>query len=498
MKLKNIILTMAIVFAGGFVTSCNTEMPSEPVPTPEAATVSFILTTGGVETKVGDYTGSDGTDYTKATEEELQINDVFIAIFDENGQLVDGVYRSFDTHPEPVDNESPNSNNLTREYTITGIQLTPGAYEFLAIANSTLTYLSNGEPLYDTYTEYQDLIEKNLQGGQHTAIFEPSKLVKVSELFPKTISATETAPIRIPLLQLAAKFELSFTVDAKREAYGEPYHENFKYSPKDVHEWLNTEKNAPPEAGFEECNDKIQSHGITEYMGVAISWQGNGQKGYHITNEFDHIQPYAEWVYDVKELTIFNIETETSVVLDAINEESDYLRSITLNENLDGVITFYSYEKDFKTENPITVQVKGDLNKKVVLEVTRKQGKFILAWLKKNDSGDPILSGGKYQLESGWGNEGSVVFLDIPNEVFETISDPVIIQTPLQKHENVILSSIINPVDDGEFCFTDGVIHGNIYTINALISIDKAINQEIKTSWVVNSWNIMGTEITFH
>ena len=171
----------------------------------------MTLTLGEVTamTKAG---GDIAEGYTYSTEDEVKVNNVVVAIFNEaNGTVGECLeYKSV-----AFDGEIPNSTvtidgKTLIAYKIDNIQAKTGKVRIVAIANSTH---------YEDLARLGTTTYENLKGLSETVsggTFDASNLVKVGELAAYDLNTAVTS-ISVPMTQLAARIDMKFTVDEEPE-----------------------------------------------------------------------------------------------------------------------------------------------------------------------------------------------------------------------------------------------------------------------------------------
>jgi hypothetical protein len=171
----------------------------------------MTLTLGEVTamTKAG---GDIAEGYTYSTEDEVKVNNVVVAIFNEaNGTVGECLeYKSV-----AFDGGIPNSTvtidgKTLIAYKIDNIQAKTGKVRIVAIANSTH---------YEDLARLGTTTYENLKGLSETVsggTFDASNLVKVGELAAYDLNTAVTS-ISVPMTQLAARIDMKFTVDEEPE-----------------------------------------------------------------------------------------------------------------------------------------------------------------------------------------------------------------------------------------------------------------------------------------
>ena len=214
MKTKNIFLT-AISALFIFAACTEEKIIDEPGVSGKGDLV-IELSPSSVITKAA----AEDKGYVYATEEELNVQDCWIFVFDQkNGEYITSEYFAGDNLSEAehdyVDNPAPNGGSQTykKGYKVTLTGLDYGTYDFWVVANPTE---SN-----EAYKSCQslDALKEIIEGGDsyQTAFADKAnQLVKVGNKLAKFDVTTVASPIQIPLTQLAARVELKVRVDIPR------------------------------------------------------------------------------------------------------------------------------------------------------------------------------------------------------------------------------------------------------------------------------------------
>ena len=209
MKIRNI---LSVLFVGLLFTSCNSEEEVQR-GNEDGRDISFSMTlTLGEVTAMTKAGGDIAEGYTYSTEDEVKVNNVVVAIFNEaNGTVGECLeYKSV-----AFDGGIPNSTvtidgKTLIAYKIDNIQAKTGKVRIVAIANSTH---------YDDLARLGTTTYENLKGLSETVsggTFDASNLVKVGELAAYDLNTAVTS-ISVPMTQLAARIDMKFTVDEEPE-----------------------------------------------------------------------------------------------------------------------------------------------------------------------------------------------------------------------------------------------------------------------------------------
>ena len=209
MKIMNI---LSVLFVGLLFTSCNSEEEVQR-GNEDGRDISFSMTlTLGEVTAMTKAGGDIAEGYTYSTEDEVKVNNVVVAIFNEaNGTVGECLeYKSV-----AFDGGIPNSTvtidgKTLIAYKIDNIQAKTGKVRIVAIANSTH---------YEDLARLGTTTYENLKGLSETVsggTFDASNLVKVGELAAYDLNKAVTS-ISVPMTQLAARIDMKFTVDEEPE-----------------------------------------------------------------------------------------------------------------------------------------------------------------------------------------------------------------------------------------------------------------------------------------
>lgn len=209
MKIRNV---LSVLFVGLLFTSCNSEEEVQR-GNEDGRYISFSMTlTLGEVTAMTKAGGDIAEGYTYSTEDEVKVNNVVVAIFNEaNGTVGECLeYKSV-----AFDGGIPNSTvtidgKTLIAYKIDNIQAKTGKVRIVAIANSTH---------YEDLARLGTTTYENLKGLSETVsggTFDASNLVKVGELAAYDLNTAVTS-ISVPMTQLAARIDMKFTVDEEPE-----------------------------------------------------------------------------------------------------------------------------------------------------------------------------------------------------------------------------------------------------------------------------------------
>lgn len=209
MKIRNI---LSVLFVGLLFTSCNSE---EEVRrgNEDGRDISFSMTlTLGEVTAMTKAGGDIAEGYTYSTEDEVKVNNVVVAIFNEaNGTVGECLEYKSVAFDRGISNSTVTIDGKTLiAYKIDNIQAKTGKVRIVAIANSTH---------YEGLARLETTTYENLKGLSETVsggTFDASNLVKVGELAAYDLNTAVTS-ISVPMTQLAARIDMKFTVDEEPE-----------------------------------------------------------------------------------------------------------------------------------------------------------------------------------------------------------------------------------------------------------------------------------------
>lgn len=221
MKTKNIFLTA--ISALFIFAACSEEKIIDEPGISGKGDLVIELSPSSVITKAADTNAG----YAHATEQELNVEDCWIFVFDkDNGGYITSQYFSgaglSATDNSYVDNPGPNGESQTykKGYKVTLSGLNYGEYDFWVVANPTETNTAYGS--CQSLSALKGIIEG---GNTYKAAFadKADQLVKVGNKSAKFDANTAANPIQIPLTQLAARLELKVRVDIPRQLIGGEY-----------------------------------------------------------------------------------------------------------------------------------------------------------------------------------------------------------------------------------------------------------------------------------
>lgn len=209
MKIRNI---LSVLFAGLLFTSCNSEEEVQR-GNEDGRDISFSMTlTLGEVTAMTKAGGDFAEGYTYSTEDEVKVNNVVVAIFNEaNGTVGECLEYKSVAFDRGISNSTVTIDGKTLiAYKIDNIQAKTGKVRIVAIANSTH---------YEDLARLETTTYENLKGLSETVsggTFDASNLVKVGELAAYDLNTAVTS-ISVPMTQLAARIDMKFTVDEEPE-----------------------------------------------------------------------------------------------------------------------------------------------------------------------------------------------------------------------------------------------------------------------------------------
>lgn len=462
MKLKNIVyVVLAAIMA---FSSCTFEESiiksaagEEGIPT----SFDLTLSSDGVLTKADLAPG-----YKYATVEEIQIQNLAVAVFKvdtkvEDGKDVDvvGEQVGFTYHVFPDGESNATCEDNRPAYKLEGVKARTGKVKILVVANSSKT--KEQLEAITTYTGFKGVIEDN---GSYE--FSPTNLVKFAEE-DATLSLTQES-LHIRLTQLAARIDVSFYVDVPKAdtiiTVTETPSMDFLTELAESNKVPNEKTAREQGLNYYECKDNgathTHAHSGTKYLIV---------EDHEIKTE----KRVPVWEFEITGLTIRNINTQSDLFLEdyASVGYDDYVYNskslilddpyvVSVEEGATNVV-FYSYEKKYKTETPLKLEVAGNLiNKEKIFTSTIKY-KAEYAWMKASGWGP----GGEFVLESR-----TIVGTPIINapsegtEYTETFKKYELVIDPAETKDTT--------VPEEERCNTYGVVHGNTYEVLGRIDIN--------------------------
>lgn len=393
----------------------------------------------------------------------------------------------------------------------------------------TVVVIANSAQDYSSYTNlagFKTAIETTTAFTNPT--FDPTELVKVGIL--KMDITTATTAIEVPMVQLAARVDLKLAITATDGLDVDSEQMQASYELADFID----EMNRLAQGGNFMNNSGLKigkySIGVTqnvnkqELTGSPARYEDHDPVSY--AQNYDNVKFYPgdgaasdqwlvqkvksrtiQWGLDLKSITIDNIMLKSDVILNKwgtllfSNTQQPIeanMGSLTWTNPAAGqeghidtfagthfILTFYTYEKEFDKE-PLTVKVDADVIRTTVSSVERFTGLYGAWYDTKNEClVNTIKQGGK-----------DVVFVVIEGSEFGSLgADQEVIETEGQTYPKQF-AFIINP-QTGQPNYTsntDGVIHGNLYSVAATV---KNVNIDVKVDleYAVVGWNGKGIDI---
>ncbi|RHJ86443.1 hypothetical protein [Parabacteroides sp. AM08-6] len=483
MKLRNLISSIAIALA--IFSSCTDENIIEP--TTSTAKVSIALQPSAIIMKAG-----DGTTQW-ATNEELSVNDCILAIFKGDDKVLVKYYGDL--------SEIGTSEVSTPLYRIEAGEIeldmnTP--YHVMVIGNPGANLVSSYESC-TTKAAFKEIWE-----GKDTYAFDPSNLLKFGEL-DATITEAANPVITVPLTQVAARINLRVTTELPGKTLVKgPYYESLD-GKIELDSLVKTLTDAEIERLFPgaEKQQNISGESIKNgefYYGnrkVTAGKMSNGYKGYKIPNyQAYKIHEYRKYVLEIKTLKIDNIRTR-AIAVEPAQDENTYLimgYEPTLNSLL-GQYVFYTYERVDQTSSPLTVVISGDLYQANVKEKTLVTTDWWIFNAKNKVSLD-YKGSDELSVETGWGFSETYFFAESKGDNWQEVEGGETIVDDGEKELKAVVDKLSFTIEPKkgipETCHTDGVIHGNLYDVNAKmvkmppIPTENSLDVEIKSYGTVN------------
>lgn len=474
MNLKSLLLVLS--FLSGIMVSCSNEEIID-IPDQSVEGISIILSSNPITTKAK---GEAADPYAYATQQELQITNAHIAVFEMNSEGIPETKIFSDTYTMTPDVTTTD----TLAYKIEGITLKAAGKKvrFLAIGNPKGDYSGCSD-----YNSYKTFVENN-----NSATFDPTKLVKVGELdYEFGSSSAVVSPIEIPMIQLAARVDIKLAVDLPETVYT-PTAE-YQYSENDVLNWGKQLSDKPGDVSASVCTEKVSYEGI-EYNA--------SYKKAHINSWVDSVYTTGEWRLNIGSVTVNNIETQSNIILSSVNTKKSLLPDNTNSFVKDGDMlrmTLYTYEKaplEDTSSDILNVTFNNtylEYGQSVVKRrysgiahgMWTKNGVFINGW------------------ESGGPNDGYA---------FKYIGNSVTIDQNTEPTEEWIESSDVeayemkyvlkvNPKYSPTLPSTAGLIHGNLYSLTATVKNlpERPTPVILSLDWIVNDWRpAKSSDITFN
>lgn len=502
MKLKYLLGLFTVV---GIMYSCTDEDVIQPESIEEVTIgVNLGMSNAIVSKAIVKDNETGEVSYEWATSDELVVNKCFVGIFDSENKLV--AYKNAtaaDLIPQELgENDVNELEETTPSYHITNIQTKTGnGMKLLAIANSEHDLPGN----LTTMADFEQLVEDN-----KTTEFIANNLVKfgVREV---DIDPRVNTVYTIPMSQLAAKIVLKVEAFSEEEIDEEVkyYFEGYKYDSNDVLNWFEKNGNSMKEE-FKGLLKEIEFRQLSKEEIPLYIWHGGyrievkdagGVKMYSFLNTAYYVKEEVKWYYDVSMLKLLNIETKSETLLnpkalDAALQHRDIVDPNILN------ITFYTYEKPDNTENPIRIDFEGKLKKGTVKMRQEMVGRWTAIWYKEGDITKPwILPGmpgaGDSQLGPGWGSKGYVLISPENEIAYDPVGEMIPLSNVIEECAESKYALVLAPKSSIEGCNTDGVIHGNIYTVNAVINVERNATPATRSSDIASGVN-EGISLSYH
>ncbi|WP_280766351.1 fimbrial protein [Parabacteroides sp. PFB2-10] len=548
MKLKNILLLASAV---GLFFSCTSESLIEaPVPSPHGEELQVSLTLSSEDilvSKANLYPNiEEDRYYYEAEREEKQINSCLVVVFD--GSTDDSkVYWSKDdyTFTEHPDNFI---------YTLEGVKAKLGAARFLVVANPTkeFTYAAVGSTYAQFMTEYEEnmldyteAMTDEATGNSYYADFTATKLVKVGEKVytaDKPLTPAEAKEIMIPLTQLAARVDISFTFEPEGIDMAKPELVVSMETVNDIYQRVNIGKG--PSNGYRDIT-LVDATGKDIIVNVLYSnkpelsleaseyyfYDNNGKRTdgkNKLANAHRIIMTSAYywvvsqtigWTVDVENIRIHNIEAKSKVLLDYPDRQNKIEKLIKnvpvrlVKKSVDGLtysFSFYTYEREIVETNNLdemlhitfdAIWENGDRKTKQLAQLPLKANEE-LSLVSLDNKGYP-QSGASEEVVPIFKKGASEDVTDKDIEDMILIGEEEVLESKTTKY-NTKYRIRINPVRDpasgvGNDAngdpkprkFTDGVIHGNIYTLAGTITTLPNVSVDIDLEYAVNTWTIL-------
>ncbi len=461
--------------------------------------------------------GDAQTPYVYAHAKELLVSHAEVVIFKLNGDNEPGtLFKRLSVTPgngleditigsmdiDPVQNNGNEAN--VRAYQINDIPAKTGNVRVLVIANSTLDFST-----CKTYADYMAKVESTA----FPATFNPETLVKVGHV-DVSLAATTDQVITVPMTQLAARVDFTIKMDLPVSSTvsfidhsaeidvlfdglgkGGTNINNSKGASvtlkdgtvmhfyEDSHVPPNNKCPNPPAANTYYTNP---------YTGEQIKVDLNGKIAHAMNVPFDRVTISDRWGLKINKITINNIQIKSDLVLDNptlwANTQSAVPSSSMANYTFpvpkdtithEYTLRFYSYEKPLYTAGNIGEAIKIEFDTELIKGKAEKRERFVATaghgiWVYTDSpKNDRSLIG---KPSGGWGEDKNNVtrFTLISIEKEDKLPPEAQPQSVFNKDlgsqsyfKKYIV--VINPDKTMEGCRTDGLIHGNLYSINAYL-----------------------------
>lgn len=385
------------------------------------AGLTLSFTTSAVITKADIANG-----YTYSNDAELKINQIYLAFFDQSNNLIAFESKSFTAASGAL-------SDGRAYYEISNIPIKGG--ETLTLLTLANTSLLENEVRAAAVSPASFKALKESLSNQGATTFNSANLVKYGEQ-QIALNKGESKTIVVELTQLAARVDFTAKINVPDEIISNT--ETLKYTIDILKEYA---KNP----------GKDESLDVYEYKGDAVH-QG---KWLAVKNQKINIKVVKTWKFDLSKIRIENVNTKSQSFLNSYTPSYVYNNEIN-NYSFDQILTgnsfsFYSYEKKPDVDN-LTVKTSGMLRNQIDTIKTTTDFFALYKWSKDN----------------GWGSNGEFTDTDTMS-----ISSPVIHEPSVGTvfyNQPKSYSLIINPKDSDPGCYTNGLVHGNVYGVTGVIN----------------------------
>lgn len=290
MKIGNLICGICLVVLGLF--SCTSE---ELIDTIEGdASLSVVLTVNDVATtKAGDL--------SIATEEELAINDFYVAIFNKDGKKIDGKIISNTKDITPV-----TVNDTYSGYSVNFPEVHRKQKEVFAVVVANASSIYNELSKIETYSELQ-----NSMSAINTRSFEAANLAKAGVSKAKNLTSGDQV-LEVPLTQLCARIyfkEISVSTEGGISASFVPTKISYVANGKTVVLYTQEQKNSNYNAlsGTIQTGSSFYTYEFPNSKSLTMTIEGSlsveGGQGIQTVYKFD-------WANDIRDSQDKSVELQ--------------------------------------------------------------------------------------------------------------------------------------------------------------------------------------------
>lgn len=452
MRTSNFLFMMAMLLTGIGFTACEKEDNPHNFQT---ASSSFTFSLEGLSTR------NDG-DQILPTEGEKTINNLFIGFYEEGACISSGLYSGNDLQAAADKSK----------YTVNNIQVPLNKQlTIFAVANGSKDY------------EKMDLSALKTQivsyGSADAFIADSTNLVKVGELSNQTFTVSTNHSVDIPLTQLAAKIHVVLTMDGK--PFEPVYGAELSSDDGDILELKKLFDNIKTESSGNIDNYLQTSDG--KKFAEKIKKENPNDCDFHSQLRMIHNgkevspAPGQKWVVLSCDSTLTskkewmswkgNPVTVSRIALESTLDKSGSGPTGILNPLFkDGILdfVFYTYQKN--NNDPVLINIDGELSRMTTTTVQKRSGKLHGAWGYEKKGPD-----------SGWGNGDTF---------FPAINDPFSSEGWGKTVEGTPSSEFLGSHQfNVKVTHREGLLPGHIYNATGMLKINE--KAEVTVSWKVIS-----------